>query len=212
MKQAVGFGLFIVVFTMIFNPPEIGLPTRSEQSDTESSHIEEPNYRSVKPTKQVVQPVPKTNSATQSVQTEKYIQLSRVYECAAHESAHYIIYMKNMELIDATPRPIEISIIPQVKNDGHFTADGYGDLATEILVDYAGYASRIVFFGESEKKVFDEMKEYKYSDFKHARKIRGDRTISEFDDFRAAVQWVRKYRNEIATFAIRLQKEKFIKF
>jgi len=212
MKQALGFGLFIVVFTMIFNKPTIELPSVSKADVSDESPVNnEPDYRSHKPKR-----APVIERKTNDIRKEEQIvcpKLSKTYyESAVHESAHYVIYEKACEWQGIKTHSIEVSIIPQKNNGGHFSFDGYIDFATETLVNYSGYASRVVFFNESAKSVFSEMKNEKYSDFVENQKIRGDRTISEYDDFIAAVQWVEKYKVEIAHFAIRLQKEKLIKF
>lgn len=211
-KATLLFSLSLVAITMFFNPPKMEIPSKDETENTELGHNEEPNYRSSERPKQKVIKASMPIKPKVATKEKIDIQLSRTYENAVHESAHYIVYMKKMELLGVVAYPIEASIIPGDNNGGHFTCAGTTDLGAEILINYSGYATRVVFFGESTRSVFDEMRSGKYTDFMITRKKRGKRTVSEFDDFVAAIEWVRKYRNEIALFAIRLQKEKIIKF
>jgi hypothetical protein len=145
--------------------------------------------------------------------TEKYI----LSETAIHESSHYIIYEISSKKYNFEPSPISVSIIPTKTELGVFYAKKYGDWRIEVLTAYAGYASKVVFYELDARKVFYDMAYGDGNDFKIAKealwRIRNANDIDlQFEYFKDTVEWVKKYKNNIQNFAIRLENQKIIKF
>lgn len=182
-----------------------------------NSNTEGVKWRDIKDESPNISASAKVVAANNAVVDNSHIQnnVERTHdnEVSLHESSHLVVYIRSMQENDYTPHPVEVSIIPSKKNNGHFSAEGFWDYETGILTNYAGYASRVVFFSENPMRVFAEIKTKKYTDYIENTKLgRQGRKVSEYDDFLAAVEWVRKYRQEILTFSERLKKERLIKF
>lgn len=152
---------------------------------------------------------------TISVVYKKQDKYDFYYETVIHESSHYIIYDIVSRFYGYTPTPIEVSIIPTKTDAGYFKASRYGDWRVEVLTAYAGYASKVVFLNAEPKTVFYDMVKNDTPDFKMAANANINDAANiklMYRDFLDTIQWIRKYKGNIQNFAIKLDKQKIIKF
>lgn len=129
---------------------------------------------------------------------------------ALHEAAHFVVYMELCKQYNITPEPVELSIIPTKKHLGHFSFLSNG-LPQDInaLTDLAGYAmnEHMGHYSHSEIMTLGEKED---SDIQEALSYLSQRQFDGY--YKQALSIVQSLEPQIQEVAVRLEKEKIIKF